>query len=90
LRTGLEPDTSQKKRPRARGLEFQQNARAPLSEPKIRQISVARGDDGVRHQDAIDHGQQAAENALGGAEAKRGSLGHFLIPFVWVSGTAVM
>jgi hypothetical protein len=46
------------------------------SETEIREIAVAHCDAGVRHQNAIDGGREAAEYRDGRRDAERGGLGH--------------
>jgi hypothetical protein len=51
------------------------SARPRVSEPEIRQVAVADGNPGARHQKAIDRGHQAAEQGVAGCQAK-GGIGH--------------
>jgi len=46
-------------------------------EPDVGKIAVADCDPGARHQQAVDRGHQAAEQGVGGGQAKRSGIGHF-------------
>ena len=56
----------------------------PRSKPDVRNIAVANGDFGIGQKQAVDSGQQAAQQGADGRKGDSGGLGHLLSP---VAGT---
>jgi hypothetical protein len=76
-----------KKWPRKIGAKSGRNSRGPsvkargwprfsVSKSETREVAIARRDPGAGHQQPVDRGHQAAEQAVGGYEADGSSLGH--------------
>src|SRR6202022_2146652 len=55
----------------------QPGLRLTVSKSETGEVAIARRDPGAGHQQAVDRGHQAGEQAVGGCEADGSSLGHW-------------